>query len=129
MIRRPPRSTRTYPLFPYTTLFRSFSFPIEVGRLADPRLPADLRHRRPVLVLLDDEPLLRVRGLRRFHRSPLHPQPGKNDTENSNSLRGRFREADQKRGLQAQQPSVDLSKLYRPAIGKFFAIHSKWPRL
>src|SRR3546814_17697821 len=23
MIRRPPRSTRTYPLFPYTTLFRS----------------------------------------------------------------------------------------------------------
>src|SRR3546814_15939204 len=24
MIRPPPRSTRTYPLFPYTTLFRSF---------------------------------------------------------------------------------------------------------
>src|SRR3546814_8223379 len=24
MIRRPPRSTRTYPLFPYSTLFRSF---------------------------------------------------------------------------------------------------------
>src|SRR3546814_19310828 len=23
MIRRPPKSTRTYPLFPYTTLFRS----------------------------------------------------------------------------------------------------------
>src|SRR3546814_9342072 len=50
-------------------------------------------------------------------------------SENSNSLQGRFREADQKRGLQAQQPSVDLSKLYRPAIGKFCAIHSKWPRL
>src|SRR3546814_12555280 len=27
MIRRPPRSTRTYTLFPYTTLFRSFSYP------------------------------------------------------------------------------------------------------
>src|SRR3546814_2114166 len=26
MIRRPPRSTRTDTLFPYTTLFRSFSF-------------------------------------------------------------------------------------------------------
>src|SRR3546814_17405085 len=26
MIRRPPRSTRTDPLFPYTTLFRSDSF-------------------------------------------------------------------------------------------------------
>src|SRR3546814_10810518 len=27
MIRRPPRSTRTYTLFPYTTLFRSQLFP------------------------------------------------------------------------------------------------------
>src|SRR3546814_16350558 len=27
MIRRPPRSTRTYTLFPYTTLFRSAGFP------------------------------------------------------------------------------------------------------
>src|SRR3546814_7979855 len=26
MIRRPPRSTRTYTLFPYTTLFRSYRF-------------------------------------------------------------------------------------------------------
>src|SRR3546814_20649502 len=26
MIRRPPRSTRTYTLFPYTTLFRSLFF-------------------------------------------------------------------------------------------------------
>src|SRR3546814_6560041 len=26
MIRRPPRSTRTYTLFPYTTLFRSLAF-------------------------------------------------------------------------------------------------------
>src|SRR3546814_14494634 len=29
MIRRPPRSTRTYTLFPYTTLFRSFAQRIE----------------------------------------------------------------------------------------------------
>src|SRR3546814_20748017 len=28
MIRRPPRSTRTYTLFPYTTLFRSYSYPV-----------------------------------------------------------------------------------------------------
>src|SRR3546814_14660869 len=27
MIRRPPRSTRTYTLFPYTTLFRSAAMP------------------------------------------------------------------------------------------------------
>src|SRR3546814_9587127 len=32
MIRRPPRSTRTYTLFPYTTLFRSRS-----GRVVDGR--------------------------------------------------------------------------------------------
>src|SRR3546814_12891212 len=29
MIRRPPISTRTDPLFPYTTLFRSWSYPIK----------------------------------------------------------------------------------------------------
>src|SRR3546814_14812328 len=34
MIRRPPRSTRTDTLFPYTTLFRSFCMPI-IGRLTD----------------------------------------------------------------------------------------------
>src|SRR3546814_6646808 len=42
MIRRPPRSTRTYTLFPYTTLFRS----IRNGshyRLAGPRRGARVR--------------------------------------------------------------------------------------
>src|SRR3546814_11858845 len=45
MIRRPPRSTRTYTLFPYTTLFRSL-VEVEVGqraqqqRLAGARGPA-----------------------------------------------------------------------------------------
>src|SRR3546814_3324655 len=29
MIRRPPRSTRTYTLFPYTTLFRSWDHPVD----------------------------------------------------------------------------------------------------
>src|SRR3546814_13216379 len=31
MILLPPRSTRTYTLFPYTTLFRSFSFVLNGG--------------------------------------------------------------------------------------------------
>src|SRR3546814_3003551 len=31
MIRRPPRSTRTDTLFPYTTLFRSLQRPLESG--------------------------------------------------------------------------------------------------
>src|SRR3546814_15327392 len=34
MIRRPPRSTRTYTLFPYTTLFRSLLDPAAVASLA-----------------------------------------------------------------------------------------------
>src|SRR3546814_7767557 len=34
MIRRPPRSTRTYTLFPYTTLFRS-SAPVLAQKAAD----------------------------------------------------------------------------------------------
>src|SRR3546814_20016275 len=39
MIRRPPRSTRTYTLFPYTTLFRSHPAPPAIrGRAAVPRL-------------------------------------------------------------------------------------------
>src|SRR3546814_19707151 len=34
MIRRPPRSTRTDTLFPYTTLFRSLGFTVERTRTA-----------------------------------------------------------------------------------------------
>src|SRR3546814_12518390 len=36
MILRPPRSTRTDTLFPYTTLFRSFTGPTAVAVSADP---------------------------------------------------------------------------------------------
>src|SRR3546814_8727571 len=44
MIRRPPRSTRTDTLFPYTTLFRSF----RGGRHRTRRQPGGLGHpRRP----------------------------------------------------------------------------------
>src|SRR3546814_13786987 len=39
MIRRPPRSTRTDTLFPYTTLFRSAG-----TRKGDPVLPEPVRH-------------------------------------------------------------------------------------
>src|SRR3546814_9780198 len=53
MIRRPPRSTRTYTLFPYTTLFRSRLTDAHVAQLGflevgdDPRRRADQRqHRR-----------------------------------------------------------------------------------
>src|SRR3546814_19129113 len=38
MIRRPPRSTRTDTLFPYTTLFRSLRQPLGIAMLAVPIL-------------------------------------------------------------------------------------------
>src|SRR3546814_2868906 len=43
MIRRPPRSTRTDTLFPYTTLFRSVPLRDEVVDLAADRLAVTLR--------------------------------------------------------------------------------------
>src|SRR3546814_17625975 len=45
MIRRPPRSTRTDTLFPYTTLFRSRTFDPPMGSTGYARLL--VAHRRP----------------------------------------------------------------------------------
>src|SRR3546814_12419560 len=42
MIRRPPRSTRTDTLFPYTTLFRSRIEPADAQELALAEIAADL---------------------------------------------------------------------------------------
>src|SRR3546814_12540140 len=57
MIRRPPRSTRTDTLFPYTTLFRSeASFRLPAQRPAD--LPNGTEM-RPAQVLVGAEPLPR----------------------------------------------------------------------
>src|SRR3546814_1819666 len=42
MIRRPPRSTRTDTLFPYTTLFRSASLPYSSNSLPAAAAPASL---------------------------------------------------------------------------------------
>src|SRR3546814_11183802 len=39
MIRRPPRSTRTDTLFPYTTLFRSAAVTVACEMISEPRLP------------------------------------------------------------------------------------------
>src|SRR3546814_11965107 len=64
MIRRPPRSTRTDTLFPYTTLFRSHAAEIDAG--AAEEFALDQRHghagrgqppgqRRPGLPAADDD--------------------------------------------------------------------------
>src|SRR3546814_13169402 len=45
MIRRPPRSTRTCTLFPYTTLFRSLcDYPVGDGKTCDRPLCEDHSH-------------------------------------------------------------------------------------
>src|SRR3546814_11594228 len=70
MIRRPPRSTRTYTLFPYTTLFRSPE--AVVGEAAQPLLPIGVGNRADVG--LDQIPYLLARGRQRAVIIE-HPQP------------------------------------------------------
>src|SRR3546814_4543039 len=64
MIRRPPRSTRTCTLFPYTTLFRSPEAAVGGGLAlleTGDRVRIDLKRRRAD-VLLDDAELARRRA-------------------------------------------------------------------
>src|SRR3546814_18342907 len=58
MIRRPPRSTRTYTLFPYTTLFRSY--PCEVFPASERLGQRRLRRRALRLHLLEDRAFLEL---------------------------------------------------------------------
>src|SRR3546814_20551435 len=72
MLRRPPRSTRTDTLFPYTTLFRSNRNILEIAG-ADELLDLGIRWRRGavshyirIATFLDSEELVGVRDLRAF---------------------------------------------------------------
>src|SRR3546814_8639556 len=76
MIRRPPRSTRTDTLFPYTTLFRSYHEGRGAGCADDARREAaavaqrcagDPATRHPALQLVD-----RIAARRARHRSEEH---------------------------------------------------------
>src|SRR3546814_10253259 len=63
MIRRPPRSTRTYTLVPYTTLFRSFvdrdgHGAMGIERAFDGRLTDDKMRSEPLVLSIDS----RVQG-------------------------------------------------------------------
>src|SRR3546814_11614925 len=66
MIRRPPRSTRTDTLFPYTTLFRSDGGREDTGQpalaVAGDLAPAAGVQSRPVAPAHDRQPAHRVRG-------------------------------------------------------------------
>src|SRR3546814_1985760 len=54
MIRRPPRSTRTDTLFPYTTLFRSVRDVVGAGRKAR-GVCGDVVRRRPVRTAVEHD--------------------------------------------------------------------------
>src|SRR3546814_19882636 len=92
MIRRPPRSTRTATLFPYTTLFRSVGFdPRQIGAVGmaiEPRFGLQIG----VQFGLGKEARPRERAIERAGAMPLaHPeavairQPGvgRNDSQNT----------------------------------------------
>src|SRR3546814_946547 len=76
MIRRPPRSTRTYTLFPYTTLFRSRHARVQQQRRRRhrPRTRQDRRHLRTLAGGAADRAGRQPRGsdggLSRRHRPP-----------------------------------------------------------
>src|SRR3546814_8131942 len=76
MLRRPPRSTRTYTLFPYTTLFRSIALvQFATDRLKTlPDLFTLLRQTsRPFILFIDDLGFDDVGGdARAFRRSEEH---------------------------------------------------------
>src|SRR3546814_5651589 len=76
MIRRPPRSTRTDTLFPYTTLFRSpgATRPSSAPRGCAPRLQA-LSHRRRQARTLEAEPAQTGNDLLAAHEQ-VPQQPG-----------------------------------------------------
>src|SRR3546814_3300945 len=65
MVRRPPRSTRTDTLFPYTTLFRSPGAGDQYEERADPRGTAAARGMEQCLEFAAD---LRVGGVELFDR-------------------------------------------------------------
>src|SRR3546814_1282933 len=76
MIRRPPRSTRTDTLFPYTTLFRSVflgeAFLERLGRAVDEILGLLEAQARRLANNLDHLDLLIARGLEDDVRSEEH---------------------------------------------------------
>src|SRR3546814_3345086 len=59
MLRRPPRSTRTDTLFPYTTLFRSFDRAQDQWLLERTGQGGDRRHRSLELLAIQEKPLRR----------------------------------------------------------------------
>src|SRR3546814_9328968 len=112
MIRRPPRSTRTDTLFPYTTLFRS-------GRREAPGEGSALRRARCGYALLvslrgdpDDLP----------HRCPVAPGPRKPHRASAAGARGAARRGQDHAGAagaRSEEHTSELQSLMRISYAVF----------
>src|SRR3546814_10221058 len=71
MIRRPPRSTRTDTLFPYTTLFRSCGFPVWHRRAREVQQRLDQHGQLHAGDMLDDV-VVALLGVHQRSRSEEH---------------------------------------------------------
>src|SRR3546814_9159579 len=69
MIRRPPRSTRTDTLFPYTTLFRSLVVKTFIGWVTGSSIGAAVAH--SITVLAGEWPVVRDKRRSEEHTSEL----------------------------------------------------------
>src|SRR3546814_7323838 len=87
MIRRPPRSTRTDTLFPYTTLFRSVLRRLVLGVLRFRALPRDGRRRRRGLAAQGDRGHQSVRAAAAQHD---HPRSEEHTSELQSLMRNSY---------------------------------------
>src|SRR3546814_5369941 len=98
MFRRPPRSTHTYTLFPYTTLFRSvkgevisstFDEPasrhVQVAEMVIEKAKRLVEHQRDVVILLDS-----ITRLGRAYNTVV-PSSGKRSEEHTSELQSLMR--------------------------------------
>src|SRR3546814_13686884 len=129
MIRRPPRSTRTDTLFPYTTLFRSGR--ARRCRLHHRHLQQERRHRRRLLRVEPSEvrdpaarlPALRVHRLaaaeRRRDGGDEHPQADAR-VEQARTPVGKFADAPQgTQGFRSEEHTSELQSLMRSSYAVF----------
>src|SRR3546814_19027273 len=94
MIRRPPRSTRTYTLFPYTTLFRSRRL-VEIERLVKPQID---RARHAAFDLIGGLRLEHVDALQRLRGQILEVERPAGGGEDLASVGGRRDRSEERRG-------------------------------
>src|SRR3546814_9928659 len=87
MIRRPPRSTRTDTLFPYTTLFRSTPSPLTIAAVQTSK-PRAIRLVERYAPSMKNEPCVRF-GI--FIRPKISEKPAERSEEHTSELQSLMR--------------------------------------